>query len=61
MYLSCSQVASILLCFPNHSLLRVQVFTSLFSHIVDIDNMHIIFDDILDRDEREEVCGPMID
>ena len=54
-YLSVDQVAEIILLFPEAGYLRVQLITTVFSHIIDIENFSLLYDVILTPDERLEV------
>ena len=47
LYLSTVQVLELLLLFPDVNYLRVQVFVSVYSRILDLDSIHAIFDEVL--------------
>lgn len=56
LYLSIAQLKQLLECFPpDESLLRVLLITSVFSHITDMENMHILLDQTLTLTERNEL------
>ncbi len=40
---------------PEEGYLRIQLIQALFSHIIDLENMNQIIDEILTFDERNEV------
>ena len=40
---------------PDEGYLRIQLIQSVFSHIVDLENMNVIIDEVLTVDERNEV------
>mmetsp|Transcript_19230 Transcript_19230/g.26450 ORF Transcript_19230/g.26450 Transcript_19230/m.26450 type:complete len:197 (+) Transcript_19230:1-591(+) len=57
-YFSVNQIFELISYFPPDSsagYLRLQVIISLFSHIVDLENMYLIFDNVLSFDERNEL------
>eukprot|EP01035_Chromulina_nebulosa_P018847 gene18847-24632_t len=58
-YLSVDQVIRLLKCFPIEGYLRVQVFQSVFSHIVDLKNIYLIIEELFTLDEYEEACHRM--
>ena len=48
--------------FPEDGYLRVQLILSVFSHIIDIENLGLVFDTLLSPDERYELMhrlGPL--
>lgn len=47
LYLSTVQVLELLLLFPDVNYLRVQVFVSVYSRILDLESTHAIFDEVL--------------
>jgi len=53
-YFTVDQVIEILTFFPIEDYFRVQVLTSFFGRIVDINNLNKILDEILNYDERVE-------
>lgn len=55
LYLSVEQLKTILQYFPIEAYCRVQLIQSVFSRIVDLDDFHKIFDEVLTEDERWEV------
>jgi hypothetical protein len=42
---------------PDEGYLRIQLIQSVFSHIVDLENMNVIIDEVLTVDERNEVSS----
>lgn len=55
-YFTVTQLAILLDYFPpNESYLRIMLIQSIFSHIVDLENMYQIYDNILTEDEQLEV------
>ncbi len=54
-FLSVAQVVEIIHYFPSEGYLRVQFVTSIFSHIIDIENIGMLFDYVLNADERTEM------
>ncbi len=54
-YFSCEQVAALMKLFPRECYFRIQVLQTVFSSIVDLENLDIIYDKIFDDDERREV------
>ncbi len=56
LYITVLQLKTLLEYFPpEEGYLRIQLIQALFSHIVDLDNMNIIIDEVLTFDERNEV------
>lgn len=56
LYITVQQLKTLLEYFPpEEGYLRIQLIQALFSHIVDLDNMNIIIDEVLTFDERNEV------
>ena len=56
LYFTVSQLAILLDYFPpEESYLRIQLIQSIFSHIVDLENMYLIYDNVLTEDEQLEV------
>ena len=45
-YVSVAQVRELLLLFPDVDYLRVQVFVSVFSRIIDLEAIHTILDEV---------------
>lgn len=55
LFLSCAQLAQLMSYFPpDDSYLRVMLLQSVFSHIVDLENMNIIIDNVFTLGERNE-------
>ena len=54
-FISTSQAMELIYYFPSEGYLRIQFLQSVFSHIVDIENLHIIYDCVLNADERAEL------
>ena len=54
-YITVSQAAEMAYYFPSVGYLRVQFICSVFSHLVDIENFYILYDMVLNDDERAEV------
>jgi hypothetical protein len=56
LYLNVQQLKILLEMFPpDEAYLRIQLIQAVFSHIVDLENMDIIVDQVLTFDERNEV------
>jgi hypothetical protein len=56
LFISIHQLSSLLEYFPpEEGYLRIQLIQAVFSHIVDLENMHMIIDNVLTFDERNEV------
>jgi len=56
LYLSVAQLSKLLDYFPaDEGLLRVQLITAVFSHIVDLENLYLIYDNVLTHGERWEL------
>mmetsp|Transcript_5234 Transcript_5234/g.11448 ORF Transcript_5234/g.11448 Transcript_5234/m.11448 type:complete len:1188 (+) Transcript_5234:1048-4611(+) len=56
LYITVEQLSRLLEFFPpDEGLLRVQVVTSVFSHIVDLENLCAIFDNVLTKGEQDEL------
>ncbi len=55
LYLTIAQLTQLLTYFPPEDYLRVLVIQSVFSHIVDLENMYLVIDNVLTLDERNEV------
>lgn len=57
-YFSVDQLIQLLGYFPpNEGYYRIMLIQSVFSHIVDLENMHLIIDDVLTHGEQLEVCA----
>jgi hypothetical protein len=54
-YLEVGQIFDMIESFPTQGYLRVQLLTTIFYHVVDLDNFWQIVDAILSEDERLEV------
>lgn len=55
-YITIQQLIMLLECFPpDEGYLRIQLIQAVFSHITDLENMHVIIDTVLTFDERNEV------
>ncbi len=48
-------MATLIQMFPRDCYFRVQVLQLVFSRIVDLENLDLIYDKIFDDDERREV------
>ncbi len=58
LYLTVAQLSKLLDYFPpDEGYLRIQVIQSVFSHVVDLENMYQIYDNQLTPCERLEVCS----
>jgi TRAP-type mannitol/chloroaromatic compound transport system permease large subunit len=56
LHLNVQQLKVLLEMFPpDEAYLRIQLIQTVFSHIVDLENMDIIVDQVLTADERNEV------
>jgi len=57
LYFTVNQVIELMQFFPKEVYLRIQLIQAVFSHILDLENFDLIFDQVLDDDERREVSG----
>ena len=56
LYLTVAQLSKLLEYFPpDEGYLRIQLIQSVFSHVVDLELMYIIYDNCLTHSERLEV------
>ena len=56
LYITVQQLKVLLEYFPpEEGYLRIQLIQALFSHIIDLENMNMIIDEVLTFDERNEV------
>lgn len=56
LYITIQQLKVLLEYFPpEEGYLRIQLIQALFSHIIDLENMNMIIDEVLTFDERNEV------
>jgi hypothetical protein len=51
------QVIDLMYHFPIHGYLRVQLLLATFSHIIDLENLHLILDQVFTPDEHREVSN----
>lgn len=55
-YFSVQQVQELMYMFPETDFLRVQLLVTVFSKIIDLENLHNIIDNIFNHEERLEAC-----
>ena len=56
LYMTVAQLSKLLDYFPpDEAYLRIQLIQSVFSHVVDLENMYLIYDNVLTPSERLEV------